>query len=118
VGQQSVIGNYKKNGLVVQQGYQQANWPKYTSANVINSIATIVYPNPFVDTINFQFSVEIQSPISVLIYDIAGRIVLEQQKMPVGNVLTLDLPHLSQAQYLVRLSGPHYLFYTKIIKRQ
>jgi hypothetical protein len=65
IGQQSVIGNYTKAGKTYCQGYQKSVWSKYISSNSNNAITTVTYPNPFVSTINFQFSQAIKEPIII-----------------------------------------------------
>ena len=117
IGQQSVIGNYTKDGKTYGQGYQQSVWSKYISTNSNNTITTVTYPNPFVSTINFQFSQAINEPISVSVFDIRGRLIFNQEKQASGNILTIDLPNLASSNYLVRLSTPNYTYYTQILKQ-
>ena len=117
IGQQSVIGNYTKDGKTYGQGYQQSVWSKYISTNTNNTITTVTYPNPFVSTINFQFSQAINEPISVSVFDIRGRLIFSQEKQASGNILTIDLPNLASSNYLVRLSSPNYTYYTQILKQ-
>ncbi len=117
IGQQSVIGNYTKDGKTYGQGYQQSVWCKYISTNTNNAITTVTYPNPFISTINFQFSQAIKEPISVSVFDIRGRLIFNQEKQASGNILTIDLPNLASSNYLVRLSTPNYTYYTQILKQ-
>jgi len=117
IGQQSVIGNYTKDGKTYGQGYQQSVWSKYISTNSNNAITTVTYPNPFISTINFQFSQAIKEPISVSVFDIRGRLIFSQEKQASGNILTIDLPNLASSNYLVRLSSPDYTYYTQILKQ-
>ena len=118
IGQQSVIGNYTKDGKTYGQGYQQSVWSKYISTNTNNNnITTVTYPNPFISAINFQFSQAIKEPISVSVFDIRGRLIFNQVKQASGNILTIDLPNLASSNYLVRLSTPNYTYYTQILKQ-
>ena len=117
IGQQSVIGNYTKDGKTYVQGFQQSVWSRYIGSNSINSITTVTYPNPFISTINFQFSQAIKEPISVSVFDIRGRLICNQEKQASGNTLTIDLPNLASSNYLVRLSSPNYTYYTQILKQ-
>ena len=117
IGQQSVIGNYTREGKTYGQGYQQSLWSKYISTNSNNAITTVTYPNPFISTINFQFSQAIKEPISVSVFDIRGRLIFSQEKQASGNILTIDLPNLASSNYLVRLSTPNYTYYTQILKQ-
>ncbi|MGV8946328.1 MAG: T9SS type A sorting domain-containing protein [Lutibacter sp.] len=117
IGQQSVTGN-SKNGFVVQQGFQQSLWSKYISSPINPAdITTVTYPNPFVSIVNFQFSKPIQEEISIAVYDIIGRLIFQQMQKPSNSILTIDLSALPVSTYLVRLSGAHLNYYTKILKK-
>ena len=118
IGQQSVIGNYTKDGKTYGQGFQQSLWSRYIGSNSNNSITTVVFPNPFVSTINFQFSQPIEGPISVNLFDVRGRLIFTTEKEATENTLTLDLPHIADSNYLIRLSTPNYTYYAQILKKQ
>jgi Secretion system C-terminal sorting domain len=115
IGQQVTIGT-SRNNYVVVQGFQQSVWGKYISSNVIDDIKTTTYPNPFVQTIRFEFSKPIIEFINVNVFDLSGRLVFEQKKKSDNNILTIDLPLLPSSEYLVRLNTPNFNYYTKIIK--
>ena len=117
IGQQSVIGNYTQEGVTFGQGFQQSAWSKYLNSNTPNTITTVVYPNPFVSTINFQFSQPIKETISISLFDISGRLVYKEDKKASDNLLTLELPNLASSNYLVRLSTPNYTYYSQILKQ-
>ena len=80
IGQQSLIGNYSKNGTTYGQGFQQSVWNKYIQSTTNNPITTVVYPNPFISTINFQFSQPIKDVINIELFDIRGRLVFQKQQ--------------------------------------
>lgn len=115
VGQQSVIGT-STNGYVIQQGFQQSNWDKIMVNNTI-SISTTVYPNPFVETVNFTFSSSPGTQIDVVVFDILGRLVHSEVLMNENNTVSIDLKKLSSAEYLVRLSSGGFFHAVKIIKK-
>lgn len=115
VGQQSVTGT-STVGYVVQQGFQQSNWAKLAGSNTV-SIVTTVYPNPFIDIINFSFSISPGSVLDVLVFDVLGRLVHSESIENISNTVSLDLKKLSSAEYLVRLSSDSYIHSTKIIKQ-
>ena len=119
IGQQSVIGNSTKDGVTYGQGFQQSAWSKYIKQNdALSSITTTTYPNPFVQTIHFQFSKSITDLIAVMFYDIRGRLIYQESKLAVENILTIELPQLATSNYLVKLSAPNYTYYTQILKQQ
>jgi hypothetical protein len=119
IGQQSVTGN-SNDGYVVMQGFQQSVWGKYIASSKkqeIDGIKTVTYPNPFVETINFQFSEPITDMVSILVFDILGRVVYQQDKIPINTILTINLEMLPSTKYLVRLNTPKLNYYTQIIKK-
>jgi hypothetical protein len=115
VGQQSVTGT-SSNGYVVQQGFQQSNWAKILEQNTI-SIATTVYPNPFVNEINFSFSTSPGDKISAYVFDVLGRLVYFEELKNENNSIKLSLLHLSTSEYLVKLSSDKFVHSAKIIKK-
>jgi hypothetical protein len=118
IGQQSVIGNYTKDGKTYGQGYQQSVWSKYIQSTVNNPITTVTYPNPFVLTINFQFSQPIKERIKMELFDVRGRLVFQTEQLPTDNLLTVELPNLASSNYLVKLTASNYTYYTQILKQE
>ena len=116
VGQQSIVGNATTT-YTIQQGFQQSIWSKLIATNSLNEFKTTAYPNPFVETIHFQFSKTIEEPISITLFDVRGRIVLETKQKIDATFLTLELPQIPNATYLIHLSANNYNYYTQIIKK-
>jgi hypothetical protein len=117
IGQQSVTGNYTTDNKTFGQGFQQSVWSKYINNNANNSIITVVYPNPFISTINFQFSLPIKEPITVNVFDVRGRLIFTQKKQAISNILSIDLENLASSNYLVQLSAKNFIYYTQILKK-
>ncbi|UFH34952.1 T9SS type A sorting domain-containing protein [Flavobacterium acetivorans] len=120
IGQQSLAGTATHKDYVVMQGFQQGLWGKYIASNAIATIEGIKitsYPNPFITSINFQFSKPLMDVISISIFDIMGRLIYEQKKKSNNTILTIDLASLPTSEYLVRLNATNLNYYTKIIKR-
>lgn len=119
IGQQSVVGT-SVNGFTVIQGFQQSVWGKYIASNKkdeIDALKTITYPNPFTEFVNFQFSQPVTESISIYVFDIVGRLIFQQNKKSVDNILTIDLALLPNSEYLVQLKTTNLTYYTKIIKQ-
>lgn len=119
IGQQSITGN-STNNYVVMQGFQQSFWAKYIASSEIieiDGIKTITYPNPFTEKVNFQFSKPITDVITIYVFDILGRLIIEQKKESHNTILTIDLSFLPSSEYLVRLQTTKLNYYTKIIKK-
>jgi hypothetical protein len=118
IGQQSVIGNYTRDGKTYGQGYQQSVWSKYIQSTINNPITTVTYPNPFVSTINFQFSQPIKERIKMELFDVRGRLIFQTEQLPIDNILTVALPNLASSNYLVKLTASNYTYYTQILKQE
>ena len=118
IGQQSVIGNYTRDGKTYGQGYQQSVWSKYIQSTVNNPITTVVYPNPFVSTVNFQFSQPIKERIKMELFDVRGRLIFQTEQLPTDNLLSVALPNLASSNYLVKLTASNYTYYTQILKQE
>lgn len=114
IGQQSVTGT-KTGNVIVQQGFQQSNWDKIIAKNEV-IVNTITYPNPYVDTINFQFSQSIGDNVSLLVYDVLGRQVYSNKLQVFDNKTSVNLQVLQSAEYFVQLSNNSFTYHTKIIK--
>jgi hypothetical protein len=119
IGQQSLTGN-SSGGYIVMQGFQQSLWGKYiasTKAEDLIGIKITTYPIPFTETVNFQFSEPTTDLVSILIFDVVGRVVYQQNKIPIGTLLSLNLSMLPSTKYLVRLQTVKLNYYTQIIKK-
>ena len=117
IGQQSVTGS-TTGTYTVQQGFQQSNWNKIIEQNNSVSISTTTFPIPFKDLIHFTFSGNVGETLSIQIFDVSGRLVINDVLQVVAQTTALDLKHLPSATYFVKLSNPTYLYYTKIIKNE
>jgi hypothetical protein len=119
IGQQSLTGNSSTDFFVLQ-GFQQNLWGKYITSSDTGDLTgakTITYPNPFTQTVNFQFSEPVTDVVTISVFDIMGRLVYQQYKVPINATLTIDLSLLPTTKYLVRLQTPKLTYYTQIIKK-
>jgi hypothetical protein len=115
IGQNSSVGTSSFD-YVIQQGFQQSFWGKYIASNPPEKIKFNTFPNPFIQTLNFEFSKPIADDIEINVFDISGRLFFKQTKKADDFLLTVLLPVLSRGEYLVRLSTSTFTVYTKIIK--
>jgi hypothetical protein len=116
VGQQSPIGN-SSNGFYMGQGFQQSVWSNLVESNIGAVVSTLVYPNPFVSSVVFQFSGPVGPKVMVSIFNIAGVVVYNQSSTVENGLLTINLSHLPSNPYLVQLSALGFSYFTKIIKK-
>ena len=116
IGQQSSAVT-SKSSVVVQQGFQQSFWSTLIERSTSsNSLQFVIYPNPFITSINFQFSNGDDQKATISIFDIQGRMLLNKEIKIINSLISMDLSILSEAEYLVRLSTNSSVHYCKIIK--
>ena len=115
VGQQSAIGNYRDSNLIVGQGFQQSNKMR-TAISPVIYVTTTTYPNPFIDSVNFQFSSPIAGPIKISLFDVMGRLVYNKEKISVNNIVTIDNLSFAQGEYFVKLTAKNYTYSTNLLK--
>ena len=116
IGQQSSSVT-SKSSVVVQQGFQQSFWSTLIERSTSsNSLQFVVYPNPFVTSINFQFSNGDDQKATISIFDIQGQMLLNKEIKIINSLISMDLSTLSEAEYLVRLTMNSSVHYCKIIK--
>lgn len=114
IGQQSVIGNYVGENIFVGQGFLQGNFAK--KAISLTTIEVLTYPNPFVSTLNFQFSAAITTPIDIKLYDVVGRVVYSAKTSIENNVLSIDNLALPDGSYIISLKAQNLNYTTSLIK--
>jgi hypothetical protein len=115
IGQQSFIGNSNKN-YIIMQGFQQNVWSKSIPTNPLDDIKTMLYPNPFVETIYFKFSKPITETMEVYVFDVLGHLILRQKKKSDNNGLIIDIPNIADGEYIVKLITKNYNYSGKIIR--
>lgn len=119
IGQQSLAGT-NGSDYIVMQGFQQSQWGKYIASSKIeeaSGISVTTYPNPFTETVNFQFSEAVTDVVSISIFDVSGRLVYRQERIPISTMLTITLLNLPSTTYLVQLRTPKFNYYTQILKK-
>jgi len=117
IGQQSITGNYIGKNLIAGQGFQQsAIMKKGIPQVVVNPVITTSYPNPFIDKVNFHFSIPVIGPVRIIFYDMLGRLVYDEEKTSLGNELAIDNLHFADGEYFVKLTAEHYNYSTNLLK--
>ena len=77
----------------------------------------IVYPNPFVDSLNVSFEDEPDQNINASIYTISGILVSSQVLSIENGRLTIDISILSSGMYYLKLDSESIHAAFKIIKK-
>jgi hypothetical protein len=116
IGQQSPTGTYGTATLRVEQGYQQSK--SIGSDKVMVNLVTITaFPVPFVDTVTFQFSSEITAPVSLIFYDVLGRIVYTKTPpIATSNTLKVDQLSLADGEYFVIITYQNIEYSIKLLR--
>jgi hypothetical protein len=115
IGQVTVHG-YQADASTVLQGFQQNVWYKLEGPNK-EYIAIKLYPNPFVETVNFSFSKPLNYPLKLTLFDLLGRAITEKTIQTNTQESAILFPVLAAAEYIVVLSSPEINQTFKIIKK-
>ena len=115
IAQQGAVGTFSSKSGIVSQGFQQSKISNIAPLPT-DLIATLVYPNPIVDVVNFKLSKPVDGKIAVSFFDANGRLVHFQERELNNNTITITNLMLSDGQYFVKLEGNNYSFGTAILK--
>lgn len=117
IGQLSVIGTYSKKGYYLRQGYQQPLYKiKVSSVSQKNDLTATIYPNPFKQSVSISFSNTMKNKISVLVFDITGKMIYSKKFKP-SQRIQLDFDAISSGSYLLKVLSNNKLFNAKLIKK-
>lgn len=117
VGRQNIVGNNAKKKNIYGKGNQPKDRKSEVEKILIPNITTNYYPNPFIHSINFQFSIPIEDVITVHVFDVMGRLVYYGKKRADDSILTIELEHLPANNYIVQLSFSNFIYSAKILKQ-
>ena len=104
VGQASVIGTSSVNGHTIRQGFQQPPHHLITGKPLAENLTVSVYPNPFSQTVKIAFTNEINEKISVVMFDVNGRVILTKSYKP-SQLITLQMQNIASGSYIISVSS-------------
>lgn len=116
IGQLSINGNLFNNYLRGTQGFQQA------IINAFNSVGSDIkkltaYPNPFLNSITIMFPIsEKESNVSVVLYDLQGRLVYEQPHSITNQTIKINFETLPSSTYILFVFNDKIKYSLPIIK--
>lgn len=116
IGQESIIGTFKKSGIILRQGFIQ---PPTISSEIIaeeTNIEATIYPNPFESSINIIFNDIMKEGLHIYIYDMLGRVVYKNNR-GASQRINISLNNLASAMYSIHISSGAKQFKANIIKR-
>lgn len=83
-------------------------------SETLNSSNVSVYPNPAADVLNISLPSN-GKLTNVVIYDVLGKIVLEDKMIANGTTSELDITHLQSGMYLIKLKADGVEYSTKLL---
>jgi Secretion system C-terminal sorting domain len=117
IGQSSVIGTHSNNGYILRQGYQQPSILSVIPQSLDDkNLKASIYPNPFQQIVTISFSELMIDDVSIIVFDINGRLILSQ-KHPPSQLIKLSFNEISSGNYLIKISSNGKQFSAKLIKR-
>lgn len=78
----------------------------------------LVYPNPFAEFANVEFTLISEQNVDVSLYDISGRSIRNIEngfKAPGRHIITVDSNGLNSGVYIIKVAAGKRVFYKKII---
>ncbi len=115
IGQQSVIGSFATESRATRQGFIQ---PPIRISGIVEEdtdLDAVVYPNPFESTVRIKFNEEIKGTVSVVLYDIQGRLVYDKP-YEVASEIEVNLDFLSKAAYVLLVTSENKQFKANLLK--
>jgi hypothetical protein len=120
IGQPSLLGSYSNSSVIIQQGFQQTSFQgkNFNTSLPANSTIVVVYPNPFYDIVNLQFSTQLNEKVEVIFYDVQGRTVLHSNYLLNGALLRItNIGYLPAGNYFISLKSSTLKYESIIIKQ-
>lgn len=115
IGQSSVIGTFQNDGVYFGQGFLSGVVPTRKSKEA--PIKIIAFPNSFINEVRFKFVPGYNFDVGMTIYDLNGKMVFQEIKVPLNNEVEINLDYLSAGLYLVKFKFGNSFTQTRIIKR-
>lgn len=87
------------SGFLIPQSFAQNSQPNTPQ----QSIEWQLYPNPFSTHINIDFSTEVNGNMQLLLFDVAGQLVMEKT-LEARQQQRIPMEHLAQGEYIINVS--------------
>lgn len=118
IGQHGTVGLSKTSLSSVQQGFlNRVKTLKVDNpdSEFVETFDLSVFPNPFKAFVKVKFSKPTIHPIHVEVFDLRGRLVLDQKFQPSG-LISVPTNQLEDASYVIRVSSGSQENLKKLIK--
>lgn len=118
IGQQSVVGSGALGNKTIIQGFQQSSKAiRFITEGLPDSGNVRAFPNPFSDILNFEFTTTVTGPVTISVFDSAGRLVLVKEVEAFENGTSAELANLQSGIYRLTLDAKEKTFYTTVIRK-
>ncbi len=113
--------DYNNNGDPTDDDTNTNGIPDYLESVVTLSVENysatnyLIYPNPTKDIVNIQFNSAINNSISVSIFNLQGKLVLDEEYGLDSRSFSLDLSQLKSGLYFIQLKGESFSTTEKLI---
>jgi hypothetical protein len=115
IGQSSVIGVFRKNNLLLRQGFIQP--VKFSNISLkVKIIEAKLFPNPFLNDIVISFKEEFRSILFVNLYDLQGRVMYTKKYSPSIRIV-LSPGAIPSGLYLMRIIVDKQQYSWKVMKK-
>ena len=115
IGQSSITGTYTTNAAILSQGFLRG--VSAPSKEIRPHFGAIAFPNAFTQHISFRFTNTHREQTQVSIFDSQGKMVYQQQHLPIKEEIDLQLHHLAPGLYVVQLSSGALSTQLRILKK-
>ncbi|TVR72594.1 MAG: T9SS C-terminal target domain-containing protein [Marinilabiliales bacterium] len=91
------------NDFILTQGFQQPDMRIVSAEHINEPFDLRVYPNPATDFVRVEWSREIEGYISVELYDLVGRKLIDRQSDGSTDYINIELQSLQRSTYLLKV---------------
>ncbi len=110
----NMLASDMQNGLFVLDASAVLGIPSLTG----KSGSLVLYPNPVVSSLNMVIPADAGQKVTIRIYDIAGRLMMEVAEALTApdRKLKLNLPSLDKGSYVVKVDGAGRMYAGRVIR--
>ena len=119
IGQSTIIGGKKIGKINVQQGFltnnKQFNINNSKRDFIDTSLNVQIFPNPFIDHVQINFTKETVHDIQIHIYDLNGKILFSKKYKPT-NMVFVPMKFYRIGSYVIHIQSGSTSFSKKLLK--
>lgn len=117
IGQTSVIGTHKNDTHILRQGFIQADvWDDIADDSIPLDLNVTLYPNPFASNINLAFNEQINTAITVVVFNMSGKMVMSKD-FRANQIIAIEANQLTATNYIIRVTANKKQFIRHVLKK-